>query len=79
MVTKRQDGRTRPEGPVGIDDLYDYVFPPPPRAGRSAVLLERSIVVTDDWPEVVPITKTELRVIEGHFSDELDAIFGPLA
>jgi hypothetical protein len=35
--------------------------------------------VTDDWPEVVPITETELRVIEGHFAEELDVIFGPRA
>jgi len=31
--------------------------------------------VTDDWPEIVPITEAELQVMEGHFADELDAIF----
>ncbi len=35
-----------------------------------------SIKVFDDWPEIVPITNTELRVIEGHLGDELDALFG---
>jgi len=35
--------------------------------------------VTDDWPEIVPITEAELRVMEGHFAEELDAIFGPRA
>ncbi|MEP9402587.1 hypothetical protein [Sphingomonas sp. VNH70] len=36
------------------------------------------IVVTDDWPEQVPIGDAELRVIEGHLREELDALFGPL-
>lgn len=36
------------------------------------------ITVTDDWPEIVPVGDTELRVIEGHLRDELDALFGPI-
>ena len=40
---------------------------------------EELIRVTDDWLEVVPITEPELRVMEGHFAEELDAIFGPRA
>lgn len=39
----------------------------------------RFIAVTDDWPEVVPITDAEARVIESHFAEELDDLFGPLA
>lgn len=35
-------------------------------------------MVTDDWPEMVPVGDTELRVIEGHLRDELDALFGPI-
>jgi hypothetical protein len=35
--------------------------------------------VTDDWPEIVPITEAELRAIESHFAEELDDLFGPLA
>ncbi len=40
---------------------------------------DRPIRVTDDWPEVVPITDAELRVMGGHFAEELDAILGPRA
>lgn len=41
--------------------------------------LQGAITVTDDWPEVVPVTEAELRVMEGHFAEELDGIFGPRA
>jgi hypothetical protein len=34
--------------------------------------------VTDDWPEVLPLTEAELRVIEAHFAEVLDELFGPL-
>jgi hypothetical protein len=43
------------------------------RAGR-----DEPIKVTDDWPEMVPITEAELRVMEAHLGDVLDDIFGPL-
>ncbi len=36
------------------------------------------MVVTDDWPEQVPIGDAELRAIEGHMRQELDKLFGPL-
>jgi hypothetical protein len=57
-------------------DLHDYVQPKPCRA--YAAKAEREIVVTDDWPEQVPICDAELRAIEGHLRSELDALFGPL-
>jgi len=34
--------------------------------------------VTDDWPEALPIAEAELRVIEAHFAEVLDELFGPL-
>ncbi|MFN3624578.1 MAG: hypothetical protein ACK4TP_11005 [Hyphomicrobium sp.] len=50
------------------------------RAGHSRVVCSvEPIRVTDDWPEVVPITEAELRVMEGHFAEELDELFGPRA
>ncbi len=45
---------------------------------RLAVSKGDQIVVTDDWPEQVPIGDAELRVIEGHLREELDALFSPL-
>lgn len=61
------------------DDLYDYVQSLRPRAKPHPVDQGEAapIVVTDDWPEIVPITDVELRVMEAHFADVLDEIFGP--
>lgn len=63
----------------GLDDLHDYYQP---TSGRQVVPRPRDedgpIVVTDDWPERVPIGDMELRVIEGRLREELDALFGPL-
>jgi hypothetical protein len=59
-----------------IGDLHDYVQAPPQRAcvGKP----ETQIAVSDDWPDQVPISDAELRVIEGHLRSELDKLFGPL-
>ncbi len=79
MAQKRCVRRVLPEWSDDPEDLYDYALPPAPRAGRSPAWLEKPIVVADDWPEVVPITDAELRVMESHFAEELDEIFGPRA
>lgn len=64
----------------GLDDLHDYIQPYP--QGRfsqaSRTPKDGSIVVSDDWPEQIPIGDAELRVIEGYLREELDALFGPL-
>lgn len=64
----------------GLDDLHDYLQPRSQRlsSSRAADAKDSEIVVTDDWPEQVPIGDAELRVIEGHLRKELDALFGPL-
>ena len=59
-------------------DLYDYAREPAPRRGHRPVRDDPPIKVTDDWPEMVPITETELRVMEAHFGDVLDELFGSL-
>jgi hypothetical protein len=63
----------------GLEDLHDYMQPPLTRApSRSRAAANDPIVVTDDWPEQVPIGDAELRVIEGALRKELDDLFGPL-
>lgn len=59
-----------------IGDLQDYVGLASQRA--CACRIDPPIIVTDDWPQQVPIGDTELRVIEGHMRSELDDLFGPL-
>ena len=68
--------RRRPVGAAPLD-LYDYV----PAAGsqkRHRRSAERRICITDDWPEIVPITEAEVRIVEAYFGDVLDELFGPL-
>ena len=66
---------------VNAVDLYDYV-PPERRAPRAATRSsdfadqEPVIRVQDDWPDIVPITEAELRVVEGHLGDVLYELFG---
>jgi len=63
----------------GLDDLHDYLQPQPTRVpSRSRIASPDPIIVTDDWPEQVPIGDAELRVMEGALRKELDALFGPL-
>jgi hypothetical protein len=39
---------------------------------------ETPITVTDDWPQAVPVTDHEARIIEAFFADVLDDLFGDL-
>lgn len=79
MTKKRRARRAASERFCIPDDLYEYLRAPEPRSGRPPLRDEVPIVVTDDWPEVVPITEAELQVMESHFAEELDEIFGPRA
>lgn len=79
MASKRKRPRRAIPTDIGIlDDLHDYKQPPFRRAPRARAHDDGPIVVTDDWPEFVPITEAELRVMESHFAEELDELFGPL-
>ncbi|WP_375552546.1 hypothetical protein [Rhodophyticola porphyridii] len=67
--------RRRPMGAAPLD-LYDYLHPVTP-TGRQRHS-EKPITVTDDWPEIVPVTEAEVCIIEAYFGDILDELFGPL-
>lgn len=59
-------------------DLYDYavaIQAPVQRKGRRQ---SQRLRVTDDWPEAMPVTEAEVRVVEAYFRDILDELFGPL-
>ena len=58
-------------------DLYDYTCWLRSRAMRAPHEAPAPIIVTDDWPQEVPITDPELRVIEAYFAEELDDFLGP--
>lgn len=61
---------------AGPSDLYDYLKPVAPSRKRRRV--QKDVTVTDDWPEIVPITEAEVRIVEAYFGDVLDALFGQL-
>ncbi|MBA3677569.1 MAG: hypothetical protein H0W74_09230 [Sphingosinicella sp.] len=59
--------------------MHDYTDRVAPRrASRRAREDDGPIVVTDNWPEQVPIGDAELRAIESHMRQALDKLFGPL-
>ena len=63
-------------------DLYDYVRPvrsaaPQPRSrARKGGEHRASRKVSDDWPDHVPVTETELDLFEVHFGPLLDELLG---
>lgn len=59
-------------------DLYDYVSAAGSQNARKRNSVQQRIRITDDWPEVVPITEAEVRIIEAYFGDVLDELVGPL-
>ncbi len=52
------------------DDLYAYADAPD--VPRRCDLPDR--VVTDDWPDLVPVSDAEITVFEAWFERELDAL-----
>ena len=70
-------GMSRPRISLGVlpDDLY--ITPEPwPRVGRRPKHDLSVWIVTDDWPERVPVTHAELDVFEAWFGDLFDEMFG---
>ena len=61
-----------------VVDLFDYKRKPARAERRPAGRKkEWRPVVTDDWPDHIPITDAELDIFEVHFADLLDELFGP--
>lgn len=66
----------------GDADLYDYVHPvrsasaEPRSRARKWVERQASFKISDDWPDHVPVTETELDLFEVHFGPLLDELLG---
>ena len=59
-----------------VADLYDYASASARRrAGRQTKADQVDWVVTDDWPEDVPVTDAEVAVFEAWFRDLFDELF----
>jgi hypothetical protein len=71
-------GMSRPRAILGIlpDDLY-IPIEPWHRIGRPPKHDLETWTITDDCPDLVPITHAELDVFEAWFGDLFDEFFGP--
>lgn len=81
---RTRKGRPRPPTLKTLpDDLYDYADDPAPRTRRSRgdsssdVAAGDTPIVTDDWPDDVPVTEAEIDVFERYFGDVLDRLLAP--
>jgi hypothetical protein len=69
-------GRARSGAPP--KDLYAYAEARPlPRIGRPPKLAPETWIVTDDWPDPLPVTQAEIDLFEAWFGDLFDELFGP--
>jgi hypothetical protein len=67
--------KLRRHGPP-IDDLYDYAsVPTRGRASRHVKGDRGERIVTDDWPEDVPVTDAEVDVFQAWFGELFDELF----
>jgi hypothetical protein len=75
MAERRPSFGILPSEPPPLD-LNDYAKLCTSAAQRRPVAPTR-ITASDDWPTAVPITENELRILEAHFAEVLDELFGP--
>lgn len=73
--------RSSPVHPPAFDCVVDFFDYAPRRVLREKPRRRREPkwqpIVTDDFPDPLPITDAELDIIEAHFADLLDELFGP--
>jgi hypothetical protein len=76
-MARSQNSRRRrlARSAVAPDDLYDYARPPTRRSGRPVRNDPTTWIVTDDWPENVPVNEAEIDVFEAWFGDLFDELF----
>lgn len=76
MASSQDSRRRHAPADALLDDLYDYAAAPA-RPDRRRVKRESiTWIVTDDWPEDVPVTAAEIDVFEAWFGDLFDELFG---
>ena len=63
--------------PTASEQLEALLGQPWPFAGRPAKHDLSTWIVTDEWPERVPVTQAEVDVFDRWFGDFFDESFGP--
>ena len=66
-----------PRPPTTSERLEALLGHPWPFAGRPPKHDLATWIVTDDWPEDVPVTEAEVDVFERWFGEFFDELFGP--
>lgn len=56
------------------DNLYTYAETRPPRRRQRPSPVSTPMIVTDDWPEYIPVTEAEIAVFEAWFGDILEEL-----
>ena len=60
------------------EQLHRLLGEPCPPPGRPPNHDYATWIVTDDWPDDVPVTEAESAVFEMWFADLFDELFGPI-
>jgi len=63
--------------PTASEQLEELLGCPWPFPGRPPKHDLTTWTVTDDWPDPVPVTETEIEVFERWFGDLFDELFDP--
>lgn len=72
-------GRKRQRQPTASEQLEALLGYPWPFAGRPPRHDLSGWIVTDDWPNPVPVSAEEIAVVERWFGDLFDELFGPVS
>ena len=76
MAPAHKSRRRRLPIDAPLDDFYDYAAALARPERRQAKRERRTLTVTDDWPEDVPVTEAEIAVFEAWFGELFDELFG---
>ena len=57
-------------------DLFDYAEPSTHKLGRLSIHNQSEWTVTDNWPQIIPVTEVEIDIFEAWFGDVFDELFG---
>ncbi|MCM8731819.1 hypothetical protein ACFO8O_12695 [Hephaestia sp. GCM10023244] len=67
----------KPRAPTASEQLSALLGYPCQIGGRPPKYDLSRWIVTDDWPDCVPVTETEIVTFERWFGDLFDEVFGP--
>lgn len=73
QTSRSRRAKSPPTASEQLEQLLGYPWPFPGRPPRHDL---STWTVSDDWPDPVPVTETEVDVFEQWFGDLFDELFG---